>query len=104
MLAFTNSYSTVVFAVAVVMLLGGLVTFIVQVICWDSEYEAFLTFPLRLAIYALPYLFIPCLGLAVGWLMVRRGGRVRRKFAKGSVYTSIVGLLFWIASLSLAVR
>jgi hypothetical protein len=104
MLVFTNHYSAAVFTIAVVLTVAGLVRFIIQIVRWDSEYEDFLIFPLRLAVYAIPYLFVPGLGIAVGGVMVRSQKRVRRKFAKASIYISIVGLMLWISSLGMAIR
>jgi hypothetical protein len=101
---FTNQFSWGLFAVAVCMVIGGLVGFIVQVIRWDTEYEHFLIFPVRLAIYALPYLLIPCLGMVVGGFMIRSERRVKRKFAKASIHASFMGLLFWITLPSSAIR
>ncbi len=104
MLNFTNHYYAAIFTIAVVLTVAGFLRFIVQVIRWDSEYEDFLIFPLRLAIYAIPYLFIPVLGLAIGGVMVKSRKRVRRKFAKASMYVSVVGLMLWISSIGMAIR
>lgn len=101
---FHNLYSTLLFWIAVLLALVGLFIFIVQVIRWDREYEAFLVFPIRLAIYALPYMLVPGLGIAVGGLMYKSPRRVRRKFGKASIYTSVIGLMFWITSLSMRIR
>ncbi len=104
MLAFAHHYSAVIFPIAVVLMIGGFLRFVFQIVRWDSEYEDFLIFPLRLAIYAIPYLCIPGLGIAVGGAMIRSPKRVNRKFAKASIYMSIVGLLLWISSLGIAIR
>lgn len=104
MLVFTNHYSAIIFALAVVLVIGGLVRFVAQVVRWDSEYENFLLFPLRLAIYAVPYLFVPCLGIVIGGVMIRSKTRVKRKFANASIYMSIIGLLLWISSFGAAIQ
>jgi hypothetical protein len=104
MLEFTNSYSAVLYVVAITMAVAGFLTFVAQVMRWDSEYEKFLIFPLRFTIYALPFIYIPFLGLVIGALMIRSEKRVKRKFAKGAMYVSTFGLLLWITTFGTVVR
>jgi hypothetical protein len=104
MLAFNNPYSVTAFTVAIVLTVVGLVRFVIQIVRWDSEYENFMMFPLRLVIYAVPYLVVPGLGIVVGGVMVRSQERVRRGFAKASIYTSVIGLMLWISAFGMAIR
>jgi hypothetical protein len=83
----------------VLCLAGGFVAFVNQVRRWDREYD-----PLRLAIYAVPYLILPGVGVVVGAFMLRSPKEVNRRFARASIYVSIVGLLLWSTSIGTAVR
>jgi hypothetical protein len=94
MIVYENDLAQVIAYIAWLGYGVGAILFVCQVIRWDKEYEDFLIFPLRLAIYCLPYVCIPGLGILIGSLMLRRSNeRVNRKFAKVSIYVSSVSLL-----------
>ena len=93
MLAFTNSYAQAAFYIAALCLACGFAAFVTQVSRWDCEYENFLIFPLRLAIYAVPYLLLPGVGVVVGAFMLKSPKEVNRKFGRASINVSLVGLL-----------
>jgi len=103
-MSFTNAYSAISFWIATSLAIAGLVAFIIQVARWDCEYEDFLIFPLRLAIYAIPYLLIPVAGFVAGGIMIGSSKRVKHMFAKASLYVSIIGVFLWGAVLGLAIR
>lgn len=92
-------YVAVLLFMVVVGVGVGLVAFIVQVAHWDREYESFVVFPLRLAVYAIGYSFCPIIGFAVGSWMIRSDRRTNRKFGIGSLYVSSVFTCFWIYAL-----
>ena len=96
MIVYDNHFVQAISYVAMLCLGIGLLWFVAQVARWDREYESFVIFPMRLAIYALPYLIVPGLGVIVGALLLKKPSRVKRKFALASLYVSTVGLLFWV--------
>jgi len=95
MIRYDSTFVQAISYVAWFCIACGFITFVIQVIRWDREYEDFLLFPLRLAIYALPYLFLPGLGILVGAWMLRSKRRPNRKFGRASIFVSAVWLLFW---------
>lgn len=104
MIVYDNHFDQAISYVAMLCLGVGLLWFVAQVARWDSEYESFVVFPMRLAIYALPYLIVPGLGMIVGALLLKKPSRVKRKFAIVSLYVSSVGLLFWVTVPWAAIR
>ena len=104
MLVFTNPYAQAAFYIAALCLTCGFAVFAIQVSRWDREYENFLIFPLRLAIYAIPYLLLPGVGVVVGAFMLRSPKEVSRKFGRASIYVSLVGLLLWSTLSGTAIR
>ena len=104
MLVFENIYAKIIFAIAITLAIGGLLKFLAQVIRWDAEYENFIVSPLRLAIYAVPYLLLPGLGILIGGILLNSKKRVRRKFAWASIYASCMGLMFWVSAMYAGIR
>jgi hypothetical protein len=103
MLVFTNPYAQAASYIAAVCLACGFAAFVTQVSRWDREYENFLIFPLRLAIYV-PYLLLPGVGAVVGAFMLKSPKEVNRKFGRASIYVSLIGLLLWSTLAGTAIR
>ncbi|MBI1746367.1 MAG: hypothetical protein HYR55_07240 [Acidobacteria bacterium] len=100
MQVFGNIYLTALLVLDGIALIIAMVIFVKNIIYKQKDYEEFLPWSVRLLIYGIAYPLLPFVGLGVGAYYLTKGNSVQRRFARGSIFVSIVfcyydAVIFW---------